>query len=626
MTRSYDMTNRARRAAQTTERIVASTERLLADGPLGDVTLPAIAEGAGVTVQTVLRHMGSRDGCLHAVGERVERRVEAQRQATRPGDVEGAISSLVAHYEAEGRLVPNLLAQEHGGEPVARDGVQRGRSYHRDWVTRAFGLAGRRGRTPARRRAGGGDRPVRLEAAAPRRGALTAGDRGHDDSPGERRPGRRGVGRRPIERTPIGGTTMSTILMYTSPARGHLYPMMDVALAMRDAGHRVVVQTLASERDRVTAEGLEHRPIAPEIEALTLDDYRQGNPMQQLRAAFDCWLTRAPHEVDDLQAARSELDPELVLVDANTWGAAAAAEAEADRTGRAWSMFLPYALPVPSPTTPAFGPGFPPPKGGVDRLRDRLVWAVMNGSLRGPVTKLQRLRAELGAPPLDGYSDLFVRADVLLYRTAEPFEYPRQGWPRGVHAIGPGLWAPPGEAPDWLATLPRPRVLVSVSTELQEDGMIIATALEALADEPGSVVVTSAALDPDRFEPPHDRTRIVRFLPHASVIPEMDLVVTHGGMGTTQRALAAGVPVCVVPWGRDQSESARRAEVAGAGTMVARRRLTVARLRAAMREARSRRAGAQRVAQGFRDAGGARRAVQLLEGLLNGDGSKTARA
>lgn len=419
---------------------------------------------------------------------------------------------------------------------------------------------------------------------------------------------------------------MSTVLIYTSPARGHLYPIMDVALAMRDAGHRVVVQTLAAERDAVAAEGLEHRPIAREIEASTLGDYRQSGQMSQIRAAFDGWLGRAPHEALDLDAARSELDPDLLLVDANTWGAAAFAEADARRTGRAWSMFLPYALPVPSPTTPAFGPGFPPPASALDRLRDRLVWAALTGTLRGPVKRLQELRARLGAPPLDGYSDLFVRADVLLYRTAEPFEYPRPVWPRGVHAIGPGLWAPSGEAPDWLRELPRPRVLVSVSTELQEDAPIVATALEALADEPGSVVVTTAALDPSRFEAPHDRTRIVRFLPHDQVIPEMDLVVTHGGMGTTQRALAAGVPVCVVPWGRDQSESARRAHVAGAGTMVPRRRLTTARLRSAIQEARSRRDGAQRVAQGFRHAGGARRAVQLLEGLLQRNGSSAARA
>ncbi len=407
---------------------------------------------------------------------------------------------------------------------------------------------------------------------------------------------------------------MSTLLIYTSPARGHLYPMMDVALALRSAGHRVVLQTLSDERERVVAEGLEHRAIAAEIEALHLEDYRGANPMAQVRAAFDGWSARAPFEVTDLRASIADLEPDLLVVDANTWGAAAVAETR----GRPWAMFLPYALPVASPETPAFGPGFAPPRNALDRLRDRAVWAALAGATRAPLRRLRALRAQIGAPPLGGYQDLFGRADALLYRTAEPFEYPRSRWPANVHPIGPGLWAPPGEAPAWLHDLPRPRTLVSVSTEYQDDGAIVSAALEALRDEPGSVVVTTSALDPAGFEAPHDRVRIVRFLPHAAVIPLMDVVVTHGGMGTTQRALAAGVPVCVVPWGRDQSESARRAEVSGAGTMLPKARLTPERLREAVREARTRKAGAERVAAAFRAAGGTGRAVEVLEGLMGG--------
>jgi UDP:flavonoid glycosyltransferase YjiC (YdhE family) len=91
-------------------------------------------------------------------------------------------------------------------------------------------------------------------------------------------------------------------------------------------------------------------------------------------------------------------------------------------------------------------------------------------------------------------------------------------------------------------------------------------------------------------------------------------------MGTTQKALAAGVPVCVVPFGRDQVEVARHVEVAGAGTRLAPRRLNRARLRRAVNGAIERRPGAQRIAEAFRRAGGAPAAAAAVEELLGGEG------
>jgi AcrR family transcriptional regulator len=136
--RPYDNTRRAADAARTADRIGDATEALMLAGPLRDVTLQAIAARAGVTVQTVLRHAGSRQGCLDAVADRVRARVHAQRGHTAPGDVDGALASLLDHYEAEGRLVLALLAQETD-DPLARAAVEEGRAFHRAWVLRCFG-------------------------------------------------------------------------------------------------------------------------------------------------------------------------------------------------------------------------------------------------------------------------------------------------------------------------------------------------------------------------------------------------------------------------------------------------------------------------------------------------------
>ncbi|MCK6507590.1 glycosyltransferase [Myxococcota bacterium] len=403
---------------------------------------------------------------------------------------------------------------------------------------------------------------------------------------------------------------MTTVLLYTSPARGHLYPMMDVAVALRARGHRVVVQTLADQAAAVQAAGVEHRPVDPRIEALPLEDWQGSNPLDALRRTLARWVERAPFEVLDLRAALPQVQPQALLVDVHCFGAAALAET----TGLPWASHLPYVLPVPSRQAPAFGPGFPPPTGALDRARDQLVWAVQGMAARGPLAPLHALRRELGAAPLASFTDLFTSPPVLFHRTAEPFEYPRTDWPGNHRAIGPGLWAPPAAPPDWLALLPRPRTLVSVSTEHQDDAPIVQAALSAFADQPGGTLVTTAAQDPGAFSPPHDRIRLARFLSHAAVMDGVDLVVTHGGMGTTQRALAAGVPLVVVPWGRDQLETARRVERCGAGVVLPRGRLSPARLREAADRARGMKAGAERVAAAFAAAGGAGRVVEWVEG------------
>ena len=118
---------------------------------------------------------------------------------------------------------------------------------------------------------------------------------------------------------------------------------------------------------------------------------------------------------------------------------------------------------------------------------------------------------------------------------------------------------------------------------------------------------------------------VEQFLPHAPILARAACAVTHGGAGVTQKALAAGVPVCVVPFGRDQLEVARRVEVADAGTRLPARRLNPDRLRAKIREAMTKRRGANRVADGFAATGGPAAAADAIEDFSTGTATARGR-
>jgi MGT family glycosyltransferase len=212
---------------------------------------------------------------------------------------------------------------------------------------------------------------------------------------------------------------------------------------------------------------------------------------------------------------------------------------------------------------------------------------------------------------------MFSCPPLVLYLTAEPFEYPRSDWPHNIVKVGPCSWDPPVETPEWLAEIKRPIVLVTTSSEFQDDGLLVKSALNALADEDVHVIVTLPSQDPADFRAPSNAS-LLQFLPHGLVLDRAVCAITHGGMGATQKALAHGVPVCAVPFGRDQLEVARRVEVAQAGTRLLASRLSAERLRVKVREAMACVDGARRVADGFMSAGGPSAAADAVETRLLG--------
>jgi MGT family glycosyltransferase len=406
---------------------------------------------------------------------------------------------------------------------------------------------------------------------------------------------------------------MSRVLAYTSPARGHLYPLVPTLDELRGRGHGVAVRTLPAEVEMLRARGFDAEALSDEVLALERDHWRARTPTRALKRSLTVLARRAQHELDDLRGAIDATAPEVLLVDINTWGAAAVAEAGE----RPWAQWLPFPSPVPSQEVPPFGPGLPPASGPLWRLRDRIVGKLtLPGFERALLPGVNAARARVDLAPLDSAAAALTRAPLTLYLTAEPFDYPRSDWPASWRLIGPGTWDPPAEPPAWLDSINRPLVLVATSSEYQDDGRLVDNALDALRDDDLFVVATLPAARPPAVPVPPN-ARVEGFVPHGPVLERAACVVCHAGMGITQKALAAGVPVCAVPFGRDQLEVARRVEVAEAGSRLPARRLAPERLRRAVHEALMRTQGARRIADAFAAAGGPAAGADHLETLMS---------
>lgn len=405
---------------------------------------------------------------------------------------------------------------------------------------------------------------------------------------------------------------MSRYLVYTAPGSGHLYPLIPTMEELRRRGHEVVVRAEQESLPTLHALGFAAEAVAPEIELRGDDTWKARTPIGAMRRSVSMYVDRAWHEVEDVERAIELERPDAILVDNNCWGAAAAAQA----SGLPWAQAATFLLPLTTPDAPPFGLGLKPSRKWPARLRDTILAKSALPIFDILLPPVNRMRASLGLPRVKHVPDLYMQAPLVLSYTAEPLEYPRTHLPSSVRMVGPASWDPAeGSSPGWLAGLERPIVLVTISTVFQDDAKLIQTALDALDGEPYDVVVTTASLDPGRFRRPAN-AHIERFVPHSVVLERAAAVVCHGGMGITQKALLHGVPVCVVPFGRDQLEVARRVVESGAGTRLPVSRLNPVALRAAVRETVARKEQASQVGAQLRAAGGAAAAATALEQLV----------
>ncbi len=133
--RTYDMGTRQQAKDATRETIIKAAINVFMAERSFALTLPTVAERADVTVKTVLRHFGSRDGLIEAAWSQAYDEVMAERIPP-PGDPEGALRVLIAHYERRGEMVLAMLNEENDPRAVRTNSA--GRLGHREWVEEVF--------------------------------------------------------------------------------------------------------------------------------------------------------------------------------------------------------------------------------------------------------------------------------------------------------------------------------------------------------------------------------------------------------------------------------------------------------------------------------------------------------
>ncbi|WP_395308995.1 glycosyltransferase [Mycobacterium sp. AMU20-3851] len=415
---------------------------------------------------------------------------------------------------------------------------------------------------------------------------------------------------------------MALILAYTSPALGHLYPFCALLQELAARGHQIRVRTLADGVQLCRDLGFEAGAVDARIESLH-NENSAGGVLRAAGGTVRALTACAAVEVGDIEQAVREVAPDLVIVDSNCWGAISFAEAN-DLAFVVFSAFTPY---LRSPGSPPFGPGARPWPGPLGRIRDWGVGLVTSAVFDRPFRRgMHPVRAGLGLPDVRSANELLRRAPAVLVATGKPFEYPHTDWGPSVAMIGPASFdPPPARTPGWLHDVEDPIVLVTTSSVPQADDRLIRTAVEALEGQALHLVATSPARTMTTAD---DRPGVTlsEFVPHSLVLERAVCVITHGGMGVTQKALDRGIPVCAVPFGRDQFEVARRVEVARCGVRLPAKRLTPATLRAAVADAMSMADGAAAVARGFAATGGVRRGANIVESFLPEGDSVTGAA
>jgi UDP:flavonoid glycosyltransferase YjiC (YdhE family) len=326
------------------------------------------------------------------------------------------------------------------------------------------------------------------------------------------------------------------IAFVTNPAIGHVLPLLPLAIASRDAGHDVAVVGGASVGAAISAVGLRHVDAGPPDLPTVFAQVPERNGLTGRALALVTWrrafagILAESMAAGVLDLARS-WQPDLVVHEDSEQGSWIAAE----RLG------------VPHVALQATA------------WRGTLV--------RASQRPLGQLRARYGLaedPQLERWF-----ADGYLTTRPPSLRHPDERMPASARPIRPVASDEAiAETPAWVArrAASARRVVITLGTAVPDRAATLAPLAAAFADLDAEVVVTTGpGIDTGALGSVPPNVRVETYVPMSRLLPTCDVVAFHGGSGTMLAALAAGVPLVVMPVAADQPDNADRCVAAGVG-------------------------------------------------------------
>ncbi len=366
---------------------------------------------------------------------------------------------------------------------------------------------------------------------------------------------------------------MAKFIFAVFPVSGHVNPGLPIARELVRRGHDVRwYSTLRFKRaiEETGARFVRYRDAVP-IDETRMDMFpdRPKAGIAQLQWDIEqIFVGLVPGQFDDL-AAELNREPADAIVGDN---ASVVGPLISERFGIPFVAFGISILATSSRDTAPFGLGLMPSASALGRLRNRaLQWLNDKVIFRRANQRYARVRRSLGLDSIAGSPfDVVKGASLYLQGSVPAFEYPRSDMQENIRWIGASVPEPPANwtPPSWWGDLESRRVvLVTQGTINNHYDQLIRPAIRALAGENLLVVVTTGSKPAEEvaIDPLPENVRVERFIPYAHLMPEVDLLLTNGGYGTVQIALAHAVPVVAIGKTEEKPEIANRVTYSGAG-------------------------------------------------------------